>query len=274
MNINQAQRVKRSLETFFYKVRYNIGLTTVIDSEQYDVFAKNIETALNNQILYYAKFEKVNDIIGVKKAVRELTDTELLKNLDTMWVPLTDLIETDEMLLYFLWLADRGGQQAVNKLGSSEAFQLTNKALLNEIRRHMNDSIAMIDTTTKGWIARTVEQGLRDNETILEIAKLLRDESIRISKLRSDRIAEYEAAYILGEMATEVYNRSGVEFHAWVTSRDERVCDICIKNEQAGEVRVGTPFPNGVIHTPAHLLCRCFTMPVVTNTTIDIWMGN
>ena len=64
MNIQQALQIKRSLETFFYKVRFNIGLHNVLASEQYREFQKNIETSLNNQILYFAKYEKVNSIVG------------------------------------------------------------------------------------------------------------------------------------------------------------------------------------------------------------------
>lgn len=273
MNIIQAQKIKRSLETFFYKVRFNVGLDTVIKSPQYSTFKKTIENALDNQILYYAKFEKINDIIGLQKATRTLDDTILLKNLDTMWVPLGDLVETDEIKLFFLWVADRGGQIAVNKLGSNDAFQLTNKPLLNRVGNRVFESLEQIDATTKGWIARSVEQGLNNEYTVMEIAKMLRNESLAFSKMRSDRIAEYEATYLLGQMALEVYNRSGVEFHKWVTSRDERVCPECISNEMAGEVRIGELFPNGTMHTPAHHFCRCFTLPIVSNSITDLWTG-
>lgn len=274
MNVQQALQIKRSLETFFYKVRFNIGLHNVIKSPQYINFRKELELAINNQILYYAKYEKVNEIIGMEKAVRNLDDAILLNNLNKIWLPLVDIMERDEIKTYFLWASDRGGQIAVNKLKASDTFHLTNEKLLKRVGGSVGDFFEQIDLTTKSWIARTVEQGLLDDSSILDIAKILRNESISVSSNRADTIAEQETVMLLGEMALEVYIRSGIDAHKWVTNRDERVCLICASNEDAGEVHIGESFPNGSISTPAHIRCRCYTLPVISDSTIDIWLGD
>ena len=107
----------------------------------------------------------------------------------------------------------------------------------------------------------------------MDIAKALRDESLSLSKNRADTIAEHETVSILGEMALEVYNRSGIETHKWLTSMDEKVCVDCSSNETIGEIRVGESFPSGTISTPAHIGCRCYDLPVISDSSIDIWLG-
>ena len=56
---------------------------------------------------------------------------------------------------------------------------------------------------------------------------------------------------------------SPVQEHQWVTSKDERVCDIC-EPMDGDQVLIGESFTTGlggsVEMSPAHILCRCTTI--------------
>jgi len=272
MEKDQLLNVRQSLETFFYRIRFNIGLNHALESGVFKSFRSELKKSLRNQILYFAKIEKVNSIIGLRKAVKELTDQDLLINLGKMWIPIFDILSQEDAKKFLIWSANEGGQIAVNKLDPSVEFRLKNEKIVSMIEQRAIDFSKIIDYTTQSWIARTVEEGISMGMNSIDIAKTLRDQSTNVSYFRSDTIAEYELALQIGEMQNEVFKRSGVTHHRWITTRDERTCLECASNEEAGEVEIGDEFPSGVIYTPGHISCRCFIAPVSLHK--EIWTGN
>ena len=101
---------------------------------------------------------------------------------------------------------------------------------------------------------------------------MLRRSARSVARERADTIAEQEAALMIGEMELEVFKRNNIKFHVWVTSHDELVCQICMSNETGGKVAVGDEFPTGVLSSPAHIRCRCMTLPVFTDMEVT-WVG-
>lgn len=272
MDKNKLFSVQKSLETFFYKIRFNIGLSHVLDAQEFKSFRASLKKSLRDQILYFAKIEKVNAIIGLKKAVGELTDTELLTNLNKMWIPIFAILDEAEANKFLLWSANKGGQIGLDKLKSTETFKLTNEKIIDSIKKRSVEFSKVIDYTTQSWIARTIEEGINMNLLSVDIAKNLRDESKDIAYFRSDMIAEYEVALQIGDIQNEVFKRSGITHHKWTTTRDERTCMKCVSNEEAGTVEIGDMFPSGTNKSPAHIACRCFTSPASAPKTI--WTGN
>ena len=272
MDVDKAKQIKRAIESFFYKIKYNVGLTSILESNKYHEFRDTLETALKDQVLYFAKFEKINEIIGVNKAVRSLTDDLFLPHLDRIWIPLISLISEQILTDFFIFSADKSGQDAVNKLSSDAKFRLTNQKEIEKLQTMILLMIGQIDATTKSWIARTIEEGINNDFSIIDIARSLRDEASHIAKTRSDIIAENQAAQVSGLITNEVYLRSGVTQHRWVTAHDERTCPICMANENAGIIDIGSEFPSGALYPPSHISCRCYTLPVADNIE-DIWIG-
>jgi SPP1 gp7 family putative phage head morphogenesis protein len=278
MNLQELKKIQRALETFFYKIRFNIALYSLAHSANYIIFKTAVRDALKKQILYFAKVEKVLSIIGVEKtetekAVKELSDKDLLKNLMRLWVPLTEFIKESEISAYLFWSANKGGQNGLDKLKIDKTFELINESILKEIDKRKEEMIKLIDGTTQSWIARTIEQGIRDRASTFEIAKLLRDASTTHAEERAELIAEQEASLLFGELELEVYKRNGVQYKKLITSRDEMVCPTCMADEEAGEIPIDEPFPSGNLFPPVHYRCRCFVLPVIPKQIKEPWIG-
>ena len=62
--------------------------------------------------------------------------------------------------------------------------------------------------------------------------------------------------------AYDVYLAAGVQYRAWATAGDERVCDPCLNNEAADPVVLGGTWPDGSDGPPGHTRCRCAAVPV------------
>lgn len=273
MNLAKSKEIKGAIETFFYKIRLNIGLIRILKSKRFYEFRDIIEKSLEDQIMFYAKFEKVNEIVGFEKATRELSDQFLLNNLEKIWLPILLLLKREEVKQFLINFAEEGGQEALNKLRIDEEFLLTNDSLLENISNRIEDFAFLIDNTTKSWIAKTVEEGINKGMGNFEIAKVIRDSASKTAAVRADIIAEYEVAKAVGEMSTQVFIKNGATEHKWITSRDERVCLVCVANEKAGVLKIGALFPNGTTNTPAHPNCRCYTLPIKSEKIEDIWAG-
>ncbi len=272
MKTKKLKKVKKLIESFFYKARFNIALDNTLKSQEHKDFRDRVEAGIYKQILFFSKQSKIKQIVGMKKAVKELTDKELLENIEDMWVPLTTFVKLSFIALYIDYLSIEGGQSGVNKLGSDKKFELSNKSVLATIKRRPATLVSIVDKTTKDWIARTVEEGVKKNLSEYEIANMLRRSARSVARERADTIAEQEAALMIGEMELEVFKRNNIKFHVWVTSHDELVCQICMSNETGGKVAVGDEFPTGVLSSPAHIRCRCMTLPVFTDMEVT-WVG-
>jgi hypothetical protein len=270
-SLAKAHKVKQALESFFYKVRYNIAIQNALKSTEYKDFRDKLQSAIEKQILYFATIEKVNQITGVHKAVGKLTEIDLLHNLKKHWIPLDTFFKPDDFRDYLLFAAILGGQDALDKMKVTETFDLTNKELISTIKRRAVLSMREIDKTTQSWIARTIEQNYANNH--VEIARLLHSQAKKNAEMRSDLIAENELALMMNQIEMETYKRNSVKLHRWITNKDELTCITCMANEEAGDVEIGEMFPGFVTRPPQHERCRCFVMPVISGKPINVWKG-
>lgn len=263
------------MQDFFFKSRYNFALTTLLASPQCREFQVRIEDSLAKQMLYFAKIEKVNQIVGVLKAVRTLEeeDQDLLANVRRYWVPLLAILDEEDVFSFLFWAGEQGGQAALDKLKVPDKFSLHDPSVIKTLRNRVAELESIVDATTQDWVARTVAQGMRDGLSHVEIAKLIRDGARKQAQARADVISENETANALEEISYEVYRRNEIGYHTWVTQRDEMTCDICMANEATGQVRIGEVFPNGVLYPPAHINCRCFDLPVIPDNFKASWTG-
>lgn len=273
MTKQQKQLIKKALDDFFYKSRINIGLEKALESEDFKTFESSIVDAISKQVDFFAKVDKVNQVIRLNKAVKQLTELELLDEILLIWIPITQFVSEIEFNQYIRNMAQRGGEIASSKITTGESFFLKDESLIKSIAIRAKEAISQIESTTQSWIARTIEQGLRDKVSSVQIAKLLRDALEKYAQDRASLIAEHEAAIAIAWMEQEFYKRNGIEHHQWVTSRDELVCPTCMGNESIGIIQVGTLFPSGVTHPPAHFRCRCFIKPIIKEGQTITWNG-
>lgn len=162
-----------------------------------------------------------------------------------------------------------------------ESTEQKNKDLqgaLEAIGMTMTTFDEYISEVLKGWkdlfgftINETIEDGLRDifSQAIAEgwnVTKVqgaiegLYEGYEGMDAVRSLRIARTEISRIMNESELMSYKKLGYEKKTWSTALDEGVCEICEPME--GEVAsVNDNFSEGVACPPAHVSCRCTTLP-------------
>jgi len=272
---NKTKLIKQALEDFFYKIRINIALRDVLSSPEHDAISKMFSSAIKKQFLMFSKKEVISDIVGLTKAdLKPVDNPEIYDGVMRHWIALVAIIEEDELNSYLLFAANKGGQSALDKLKVEQTFNLVNETSINKLRQRVDNSLALIEQTSQLWLVKIIRDSLKEGLSPEDIAKLVKSSLKKASDNRGDLIAEHEAALALGDIELEVYARSGIEYVKWVTARDELVCDICMGNEDAGSIKIGSLFPSGVKSTPAHHRCRCLILPVNEGEIANIWIGN
>ncbi len=271
MTIHQLKKTKRAIEAFCYKVRFNVGLHQALKGPLYNNLKDQIKSALKKQILFFAKVEKVNYVVGVQKAVRTLTATDLLDKISYYWIPMLDLLDSSSFTDYIKSAATVGGQAGIGKLGAEGTFIVQDSSLLSSLEKRAKISLNEVDVTTQGWIARTIEEGFKKGLSSIEIAQLLHNNAERVASERAEAIVEYEGTLAYDITEQEFYRKNGVKHIKWITSHDELTCIDCIANEEVGSMPVDGVFPGGVGQPPQHPRCRCIIIPV---DKVDVvWMG-
>lgn len=275
MKLPQLKKIKRSIENFFYKIRFNIALNNILKTKRHLNLRDDFKKALKKQLRYYSTEDRIDEIRGVKKT-EEIVNPDLHDNLLTFWIPILailDSLDRERMRDYYYWVADQAGQAALDKLHVDQEFHLRDKAVKKRLDQRVSEMMEFVDETTQEWLVNKVRNGLQNDLSSREIAKLVRDSLDDYVANRADLIAEHETAFIFGQVELEVYKKSGIEYHKWRTQRDELVCEICWANEAAGTIQIGNPFPNGVTNPPAHFRCRCFVLPILDKEVEEPWLG-
>ncbi|MFE7930742.1 phage minor head protein [Streptomyces sp. NPDC057456] len=77
----------------------------------------------------------------------------------------------------------------------------------------------------------------------------------------AERIAVTETARAISTASWFTYQANGIRLKSWLTAVDARTCAVCITDEAAGAIPIGSQFPSGHSIPPGHPSCRCALMP-------------
>ncbi len=158
------------------------------------------------------------------------------------------------------------------KFGVAISLQLRHKMAEAKLSQHVLErATSTVTKTMKNRISpilqKGVEQGWSYDRTAREIKKLhtyfQHGEPQKHIQSHAHLIAvtENRFAYELGRKGTvdEVGEVLGLRFEKkWNDSLDDRVCDICDANTDAGWISKEDTFPSGDETSPAHPACRCY----------------
>ncbi len=112
---------------------------------------------------------------------------------------------------------------------------------------------------TASQLADALAEGFELGEAIPKIADRIKQVFTEASDVRAKRIARTEILQASNEGNRQGFKEFGIEQEEWLTSRDERVCDIC--DPMDGEVFPIDDFPTPPAST--HPSCRCVGLPIV-----------
>lgn len=138
------------------------------------------------------------------------------------------------------------------------------KKVIDWLKKRVEETTGDVTQTlynrAKEVIARNLAEDVVDIEKIREeVAETINDERY----WRVERIVRTELFTAYSESEYQTYKMSGqVERLKWIAAADERTCPICMQNHLK-VVKLGNEFPSGDTHTPAHIQCRCSSIPTL-----------
>jgi len=142
------------------------------------------------------------------------------------------------------------------------------KKVIDWLKKRIDTTAKEVDQTlynrAREIIARNLADDLLDVEKIREeVANVIDDERY----WRVERIVRTELFTAYSETEYQSYLQSGtVKNLKWIAAEDERTCPICMENHLK-VVGLGEEFPSGHTHTPAHIQCRCSSIPTLDEKT-------
>lgn len=274
---------RRALKKFAYKAGTNVALCNAERSGHYKQFQGGIQRTLRKQIEHFINnptyMEQVMLTVGKASisdaVVRIVANLWVGNEFDTRFNETQDYAKLD---YYFKWGGLLGGQEALDKMGIDALFNLKNKEVLDILRDSKEIMVSSVDDTTRQYLAMRISEGREAFLTVDEIAKSITEELPDIVKSRAEVIALTETARAISTVQLETFKRNGIKEKEWVTSRDERVCEICgplhgktIKISgyfESGDFSEGAP--------PIHPRCRCDILEIIPDdfiTNADYWIG-
>ncbi len=163
-------------------------------------------------------------------------------------------------------LVDQVNDEAV-KIAKDRAAELVGKRVLDDgtIIGNPNPQWAITDST-RDMIRDAIADGLADNIGRDQIIQNIEDLT-GFDEDRATTIAITEIARANSQAALTTYQGArsiGVKVKkAWIVAPDEKVCDDCTENADAGPIDLDDDFPSGDDAPPGHPDCRCALSPVV-----------
>lgn len=124
-------------------------------------------------------------------------------------------------------------------------------------------TIRSVADTRLEELGRVLADGVAHGNSPDEIAKAIK--GVLDNKSRAHMIATTELNRAVSAATLGRYQKAGRKATEWATADDDRVCPICMGNEEHGPVPIGEPFPGGQLHPPGHPYCRCALLPVIDN---------
>jgi len=146
----------------------------------------------------------------------------------------------------------RDGALQAQALGLPISFDLVNDTVLAYSRTFMNDWWSALATTTRTQMQTAISGWIQSGAPLSNLTKQL---TPLFGRARANVIAATETTRMYADGNTIGYSAAGVTMVEWRTSRDERVCQICLPLH-------GDKFAIGTERPPAHVSCRCSIVPV------------
>lgn len=271
-----------ALKKFAYKAGTNVALYNAERSPRYKKFRDGIEKTLVNQVGNIIENELF--IEQIRTAQKWDAPDEMKRVLVELWVgndfdiQFNKLTNFASLNFYIDWVADIGGQYALDKAGIDAVFNLKNHDVIRTLRDGQTVMVDSLDKATRSYIGQKIAEGRENYLTNDEIARLISDDVVGISQTRAEIIVQTEVARVISTVQLETFKRNGFKEKEWLTSRDERVCPIC-GPLHGTRISIDDAFSSeGLTEDgpPIHPRCRCDLVEVIPDdfvTNTEYWIG-
>lgn len=177
---------------------------------------------------------------------------------------------------FFEWSVKQQYKRWGYMVKSKVEFTLSNVEYINSLKDRaaylLNQS--SLDDTTLSDIISVVSDSKLAGMTNGEVAQVLKDSFDEVSQYRGEMIARTESANAIGSANHASAVENGAKTHSWVTAGNDP-CEICLGNEDDGEIPIGQAFSSGDLNEPAHPNDECYTEAgEIDLDSIELWAGN
>jgi hypothetical protein len=190
--------------------------------------------------------------------------------------------------------ANFGGQKGLQKLGLTGNFNLTNPAVLGNLKSTIMYSTKLLDATTNNLIGQALvtgaSAGLDMDKTASLVKQMVGEKWTDLSHGRARTIATTEVCRATSYASRETYYKNGIGEMEWWTAMDDKCCPSCedMHGQKTGTSGGGNAFhstrpPRGkkgkgitAAYPPAHPDCRCTLEPVIPDhwtRPVQPWTG-
>ncbi|MGW5123303.1 phage minor head protein [Streptomyces sp. NPDC004069] len=110
-------------------------------------------------------------------------------------------------------------------------------------------------------LAGALSDALAAGDSADTLGRTLRD--ILDDSAWAERVAVTEISRAVSAATLSTYTANGIRQVSWLTAPGQRTCAVCITNESAGPIPVGSAFPSGATYPPQHPSCMCCLLPEI-----------
>lgn len=210
--------------------------------------------------------------IGMKATATQVVPSK--EELNLMWKTLVKILKD----IYI-----EQGNATLDFLGSVNNINITTEFASQYLVEYGGQLISGIDDTTRNALMVSLSEGFDKGESIGELSERVRDIFTTADETRAEMIARTEAIRASNAASVEAYRQSGVVVaKEWLAEMDERTCPFCEHLDGKSIPLDDNYFDKGdsltvgdntmsfdymdVGEPPAHVDCRCTTIPVLDTT--------
>lgn len=117
---------------------------------------------------------------------------------------------------------DSAGEQLLEEVGEEDAFSMPPARAMNFLRERENKLSNIADEIFED-VKGSIEESLREGESISDMSNRIRSTFSGISKARATRIAMTETSVAYGVARDEAMKQVGVQYKQWLTSGNDNV---------------------------------------------------
>lgn len=268
---DKLRKIHREISDFFYKSGRNIAIDKALDADEYKKFEKNVESALDKQISFFDE-DKIDEVLSRTQKADLQTELAIAT---AGFIVFTDALSGGQktLLLYLLWASNRGGSDALNKMNASDiTFNAKSDALLGKIDNRLSFAVDQVDKTTLAWLGSIISENAKEGYIAREISQIIKNNKNEYIRKRAGLIAETELITMFNISQLETFKKNGAKQKAWITTPDERTCQVCLGNESDGYIDIDAAFSSGNVAPQAHIRCRCYLM-TKESVSGSVWRG-
>ena len=159
-----------------------------------------------------------------------------------------------------------------SSVGMDTSFDLYDVGAYQELEQTAAQRVTGINEVTRERIKKIISDGYQEKKTYSQIAREIKGEFEEFAKPAPQKHIRNRAELVAVTEMRDAHETSqfrqmkdfmdkGYEMEkSWLTTKDERVCEICGGNSRAGWIGSMDLFPDGKFMAPAHPACRCRTI--------------